>query len=178
MIPQKTRIAIISHTHPSIISKGGAEISAYTLFLGLQKLGLDPRRPRGQPRHRRRRPWRRRRLHAAPRAPTRLPAAPCRSRGRRREGPRAGVQNRPRAARYGPEVRTMQGCSRTWPCPRTRLPVLICSIFILYRVRGNPGESFPGRCAVHPCRHKAKSGMLGISASGWGHGRQHNTSGR
>lgn len=41
MIPQKTRIAIISHTHPSI-SKGGAEISAYTLFLGLQKLGLDP----------------------------------------------------------------------------------------------------------------------------------------
>ena len=32
-------IAIISHAHPSI-SKGGAEIAAHTLFLGLQKLGI------------------------------------------------------------------------------------------------------------------------------------------
>jgi glycosyltransferase involved in cell wall biosynthesis len=35
------RIAIVSHTHPSI-SKGGAEIAAYTLFRGLTELGLDP----------------------------------------------------------------------------------------------------------------------------------------
>lgn len=32
-------IAIISHAHPSI-SKGGAEIAAHTLFLGLQQLGI------------------------------------------------------------------------------------------------------------------------------------------
>ena len=34
------RVAIISHTHPSV-SKGGAEIAAYTLFEGLRKLGVD-----------------------------------------------------------------------------------------------------------------------------------------
>ena len=32
-------IAVISHAHPSI-SKGGAEIAAHTLFLGLRKLGI------------------------------------------------------------------------------------------------------------------------------------------
>ncbi|OYX35510.1 MAG: hypothetical protein B7Y99_03090 [Caulobacterales bacterium 32-69-10] len=35
------RIAIFSHTHPSI-SKGGAEIAAHTLFEGMKGLGLDP----------------------------------------------------------------------------------------------------------------------------------------
>lgn len=34
------RIAVVSHTHPSI-SKGGAEISAYTLFKGLRAIGQD-----------------------------------------------------------------------------------------------------------------------------------------
>lgn len=34
------RIAIVSHSHPSI-SKGGAEIAAYTLFLGLRAQGYD-----------------------------------------------------------------------------------------------------------------------------------------
>ncbi|ESQ88884.1 hypothetical protein ABAC460_13975 [Asticcacaulis sp. AC460] len=34
------RIAIVSHSHPSI-SKGGAEIAAYTLFHGLRRLGYD-----------------------------------------------------------------------------------------------------------------------------------------
>lgn len=34
------RVAVISHTHPSI-SKGGAEIAAYTLFNGLLALGVD-----------------------------------------------------------------------------------------------------------------------------------------
>lgn len=34
------RIAIIAHTHPSI-SKGGAEIAAYTLYNGLRALGCD-----------------------------------------------------------------------------------------------------------------------------------------
>lgn len=34
------RIAIVSHAHPSV-SSGGAEISAYTLFLGLRELGED-----------------------------------------------------------------------------------------------------------------------------------------
>ena len=34
------RIAIVSHSHPSI-SKGGAEIAAYTLFLGLRARGYD-----------------------------------------------------------------------------------------------------------------------------------------
>ena len=34
------RIAIVSHAHPSI-SKGGAEISAYTLYQGLRELGCD-----------------------------------------------------------------------------------------------------------------------------------------
>lgn len=35
-----TRIAIYSHTHPSLTS-GGAEISAYNLFVGLRALGHD-----------------------------------------------------------------------------------------------------------------------------------------
>lgn len=34
------RIAVISHSHPSI-SKGGAEIAAYTLYNGLRNLGCD-----------------------------------------------------------------------------------------------------------------------------------------
>lgn len=34
------RIAIVSHAHPSV-SKGGAEIAAYTLFKGLRELGVD-----------------------------------------------------------------------------------------------------------------------------------------
>lgn len=34
------RIAVVSHTHPSV-SKGGAEIAAYSLFQGLRKLGAD-----------------------------------------------------------------------------------------------------------------------------------------
>ena len=34
------RIAIVSHSHPSL-SKGGAEIAAYSLFQGLRLLGLD-----------------------------------------------------------------------------------------------------------------------------------------
>ncbi|EGF93571.1 glycosyl transferase group 1 family protein [Asticcacaulis biprosthecium C19] len=34
------RIAVVSHSHPSI-SKGGAEIAAYTLFHGLRRLGYD-----------------------------------------------------------------------------------------------------------------------------------------
>jgi glycosyltransferase involved in cell wall biosynthesis len=34
------RIAIISHAHPSV-SKGGAEIAAYTLFRGLRQIGVD-----------------------------------------------------------------------------------------------------------------------------------------
>ena len=34
------RIAIVSHSHPSI-SKGGAEIAAYTLFQGLRQLGRE-----------------------------------------------------------------------------------------------------------------------------------------
>lgn len=38
--PDQPRIAIVSHTHPSV-SKGGAEIAAYTLFKGLRKLGAD-----------------------------------------------------------------------------------------------------------------------------------------
>lgn len=33
------RVAIVSHTHPSV-SKGGAEIAAYTLFKGLRTLGV------------------------------------------------------------------------------------------------------------------------------------------
>ncbi|QYZ70044.1 glycosyltransferase family 4 protein [Neotabrizicola shimadae] len=33
------RVAIVSHAHPSV-SKGGAEIAAYTLFRGLQDLGV------------------------------------------------------------------------------------------------------------------------------------------
>jgi glycosyltransferase involved in cell wall biosynthesis len=36
----ETPIAIISHSHPSV-SKGGAEIAAYTLFKGLVSLGSD-----------------------------------------------------------------------------------------------------------------------------------------
>lgn len=34
------RIAVLSHAHPSL-SKGGAEIAAYTLYCGLRKLGCD-----------------------------------------------------------------------------------------------------------------------------------------
>lgn len=34
------RVMVLSHTHPSI-SKGGAEIAAYTLFDGLRSLGID-----------------------------------------------------------------------------------------------------------------------------------------
>lgn len=34
------KIAIVSHSHPSI-SKGGAEIAAYTLYRGLRALGVD-----------------------------------------------------------------------------------------------------------------------------------------
>ena len=33
-------IAIVSHSHPSV-SKGGAEIAAYSLYLGLRSLGVD-----------------------------------------------------------------------------------------------------------------------------------------
>lgn len=40
MPPDGGRIAIFSHTHPSITS-GGAEISAYNLFRGLRDLGWD-----------------------------------------------------------------------------------------------------------------------------------------
>jgi glycosyltransferase involved in cell wall biosynthesis len=38
--PDAMRIAIVSHSHPSI-SKGGAEIAAYTLFVGLKEIGVD-----------------------------------------------------------------------------------------------------------------------------------------
>ncbi|GGD99059.1 glycosyl transferase [Aureimonas endophytica] len=34
------RIAIVSHSHPSL-SKGGAEIAAYSLFRGLRQIGID-----------------------------------------------------------------------------------------------------------------------------------------
>lgn len=34
------RIALLSHSHPSL-SKGGAEIATYTLFVGLRELGID-----------------------------------------------------------------------------------------------------------------------------------------
>jgi len=34
------RVAIISHSHPSL-SKGGAEISAYAVFRGLRRIGVD-----------------------------------------------------------------------------------------------------------------------------------------
>jgi glycosyltransferase involved in cell wall biosynthesis len=34
------RIAVVSHAHPSV-SKGGAEISAYSLYTGLKQLGMD-----------------------------------------------------------------------------------------------------------------------------------------
>ena len=34
------RIAVVSHSHPSV-SKGGGEIAAYTLYCGLRKLGVD-----------------------------------------------------------------------------------------------------------------------------------------
>jgi len=36
----RDRIAILSHAHPSV-SKGGAEIAAYTLYSGLRELGID-----------------------------------------------------------------------------------------------------------------------------------------
>lgn len=39
LFPTGTRIAVVSHAHPSV-SKGGAEIAAYTLFRGLQSLGV------------------------------------------------------------------------------------------------------------------------------------------
>lgn len=38
LVPAK--IAIVSHSHPSL-SKGGAEISAYALFRGLRQIGID-----------------------------------------------------------------------------------------------------------------------------------------
>ena len=38
--PAAPRIAVVSHSHPSI-SKGGAEIAAYTLYNGLRTLGCD-----------------------------------------------------------------------------------------------------------------------------------------
>ena len=38
--PQGPRIAVVAHSHPSL-SKGGAEISAYTLYQGLLELGCD-----------------------------------------------------------------------------------------------------------------------------------------
>ena len=37
--PFKTPIAVIAHAHPTI-SKGGAEIAAWTLFAGLRGLGI------------------------------------------------------------------------------------------------------------------------------------------
>ncbi len=37
---ERPRIAVISHSHPSV-SKGGAEIAAYTVYSGLRKLGCD-----------------------------------------------------------------------------------------------------------------------------------------
>jgi len=38
--PASGRVAIVTHTHPSL-SKGGAEIAAYSLFTGLLRLGID-----------------------------------------------------------------------------------------------------------------------------------------
>ena len=38
--PPSGPIAIVSHTHPSI-SKGGAEIAAYSLYQGLRQIGVD-----------------------------------------------------------------------------------------------------------------------------------------
>src|SRR5687767_6322524 len=38
--PDPGRIAIVSHTHPSL-SKGGSEIAAYAVFRGLRKLGAE-----------------------------------------------------------------------------------------------------------------------------------------
>ena len=37
---QGKRVAIFSHTHPSL-TKGGAEIAAHTLFTGLRRIGVD-----------------------------------------------------------------------------------------------------------------------------------------
>lgn len=38
--PSGPRIAVISHAHPSV-SKGGAEVAAYSLYNGLRKIGCD-----------------------------------------------------------------------------------------------------------------------------------------
>ena len=38
--PEPRRIAVVSHTHPSV-SKGGAELAAYALFRGLRQVGVD-----------------------------------------------------------------------------------------------------------------------------------------
>ncbi|WP_062015013.1 glycosyltransferase family 4 protein [Aureimonas sp. AU4] len=38
--PRAPKVAVISHSHPSL-SKGGAEISAYALFRGLRQIGVD-----------------------------------------------------------------------------------------------------------------------------------------
>jgi glycosyltransferase involved in cell wall biosynthesis len=40
VLPGDGPIAIVSHTHPSV-TKGGAEIAAYSLYLGLRQLGVD-----------------------------------------------------------------------------------------------------------------------------------------
>ena len=40
VLPAGTRVAVLSHAHPSI-SKGGAEIAAHTLFRGLRAIGVD-----------------------------------------------------------------------------------------------------------------------------------------
>src|SRR4051795_2627201 len=37
---ERGRIAVLAHTHPSV-TKGGAEVAAYSLFRGLSALGID-----------------------------------------------------------------------------------------------------------------------------------------
>ena len=37
---ERGRIAVLAHTHPSV-TKGGAEVAAYSLFRGLSALGVD-----------------------------------------------------------------------------------------------------------------------------------------
>lgn len=39
-LPEHGRIAVLAHTHPSV-TKGGAEVAAYSLFCGLTALGMD-----------------------------------------------------------------------------------------------------------------------------------------
>lgn len=39
-LPARGPVAIVAHTHPSV-TKGGAEIAAYSLYLGLRRIGVD-----------------------------------------------------------------------------------------------------------------------------------------